>query len=171
MTATEQEVTTAEYETLQASGREVAGNREAATVESVTVGEDTATVVLAFDWTAERERVTFDLDSERAVLGLKALARAHGYGFDQLPHLEGERITVVYLDGSWHPAETLPDVESNLLTETATDAVQPGPLTRTHRRTVERVEDLTGTDVILAVIVLKKLLVASAIIYLVVASV
>jgi hypothetical protein len=79
-------------------------------------------------------------------------------------------VTAVYLDGSWHPAETLPDVESNLLTDSATGP-DPGPLTRAYRRTAERVESVTGTDVILAIIVVKKLLVTAAIVYLVAASV
>ena len=170
MTASQTTVTAEEYERLQASGREVAGNRERATVEAVSVDDDRATLVLSFDWTDDRERVAFDLDSEREVLGLKALAGARGYAYDQLPYLEDERVEVVYLDGSWRPAATLPDVDSNALTDAAGGA-EPGPLTRAYRRTLRRVEDVTGTDVILAAIATKKVLVAAAVVYLVVASV
>lgn len=164
------ELSTTEYETLQSSRREVAGNREQANVRDVNVSEETVSLQLGFDWTNETQSVAFDLDSEREVLGPKALAHSRGFRYDQLPSLEGEAITVIYLDGEWQPAATLPDVEANVLTETATVTGEPGPLSRAYEELLARIEEITGKDVILAAIVLKKLLIASALVYLLVTS-
>lgn len=161
-----EEPTATEFETLQSSGREVAGNQEPATVEDVSVGERTARIVLAFDWTTETETVEFDLDSEREVLELKSLARAHGYEFEQLHYLEGEEITAVYLDGRWLPAETVPDVDANVLTDSAPEIGGAGPIARTHDALRERLEEVTSKDVVIAAIALKKILIAAALVYL-----
>lgn len=158
--------TATEYETLQSSRREVAGNREQATVRDVDVGETTVRLELGFDWTSDGQTVTFDLDSEREVLGLKALARSRGYDYDHLPYLEGEPVTVVYLDGEWQPAATLPDADANVLTDTATAADEPGPVTRAYEGLLGRAEELTSRDVIVAAVVIKKLLIATALVYL-----
>jgi hypothetical protein len=155
-----------EFETLQASGREVAGNQELATVTSVTVGPDTARLELSFDWKRETDTASFDLDCEREVLQLKSLARGHGYAYDQLPYLEGEELAAVYLDGGWVPAATLPDVDANVLTETATEPSGPGPVARVHDGLQRRAEEVTSRDVVLAVVVLKKILIAGALVYL-----
>lgn len=161
-----EEPSAAEFETLETSGREVAGNQESATVRDVFVGDRTARIVLAFDWTAETEIVEFDLDSERDVLELKSLARSRGYAFEQLPYLEGEQITAVYLDGQWLPAETVPDVDANVLTDATPDTPAAGPITRTYDALLDRVEEVTSKDVILAAIALKKILIAAALVYL-----
>lgn len=166
-----EELSADEFETLQASGREVAGNQEPATVTSVHVGPDTATLELSFDWKRTTDTVSFDLDSEREVLGLKSLARAHGYEYDQLPYLEGEELTAVYLDGEWVPAATLPDVDANVLTDTASAPEADGPLARAYDGLQRRAEELTSRDVIIGVVIAKKIVIATALVYLLLTSV
>lgn len=159
------EYSAADYETLQASGREIAGNRERATVDEVTVGEGTAWLSLSFDWKRETATLEYDLDREREVLKLKSLAGSLGYDFDHLPYLEGETIPVVYLDGQWVPAATLPDVEANVLAGDGGASGGPGLLARTYGSIGRRVENATQEELIVAAVVLKKLLIALAIVY------
>ncbi|WP_436931109.1 hypothetical protein [Halosimplex halobium] len=62
------EYTDDDYERLQRSERELTGNRERATVTDVVVGEDTARLTLGFEWTADSESVSYDLDDARDVI-------------------------------------------------------------------------------------------------------
>ncbi|WP_123538253.1 hypothetical protein [Halosimplex salinum] len=160
------EYTDDEYETLQRSEREIAGNRERATVTDVTVGDDTARLAFGFDWKPESESVTFDLDRERDVMELQSVAAAAGYEYDQLPYLEDEPITVAYLDGRWVPAAALPDGGPASLSDASPTA--PSLTDRTRRRASEWLDDLTVQSVVLGVIVTKKLLIVSALVYLIV---
>lgn len=161
------EYTDDEYETLQTSKREIAGNEEPARIVDVRVGASTARLKLEFDWKEGSEIAEFDLDSERDVMELKTLARGLGYDYDHLPYLEGETITAVYLDGEWVPAATLPDAEGDVLGDASTG--RPDPLSRAYRVATRRVGDLSTNKLLIAVIVFKKLLIASAIVYLLVA--
>ena len=160
------EYTDDEYETLQTSKREIAGNEEPATIADVTVGATTARLRLEFDWKDDGETVAFDLDSERDVMELKTLARGLGYDYDHLPYLEGETITAVYLDGEWVPAATLPDAGPDALGDTSTG--RRNPLARAYKGVTSRVDGVSGHQLLTAVIVVKKLLVAAAIVYLLV---
>ncbi|WP_135363876.1 hypothetical protein [Halosimplex halophilum] len=161
------EYTDDEYERLRRSERELTGNRERATVTDVAVGEDTARLTLGFEWTADSESVGYDLDDARDVMELKAVAADAGYGYDQLFHLEGETIPVVYLEDGWVPAAALPGGGPG----GAGGAAQRSPslADSAYRRLTDWVDDLTARSVVLGVIVTKKLLIASALVYLMVA--
>lgn len=155
-----------EYETLQTSKREIAGNEEPAQIDDVYVGSDTARLHLQFDWTDDGETVEFDLDSEREVMELKTLARNLGYDYDHLPYLEGETVTAVYLDDGWVPAATLPDAGPDVLGDTS--AGQQSRVSRAYKRATARFDGFSTQQLLLAVIALKKLLIAGAIVYLLV---
>ncbi len=98
---------------------------------------------------------------------LKAVAADAGYEYDQLFHLEGETIPVVYLEDGWEPAAALPGGGPG----TAGGAAQRSPslADSAYRRLTDWVDDLTARSVVLGVIVTKKLLIASALVYLMVA--
>ncbi|QLH81782.1 hypothetical protein [Halosimplex pelagicum] len=156
------EYTDGEYERLQRSERELTGNRERAEITDVAVVDDTARLTFGFEWTPEPDSVSYDLDDARDVMELKAVAAAAGYEYDQLPYLEGETIPVVYLDDGWEPAAALPDGGPG----SADDAARTGPsLVDSASR---RLDDITAQSVVLGVIVVKKLLIASALVYLLV---
>jgi hypothetical protein len=166
----QREYTREEYETLQRSEREIAGNEEVAVVEDVFIGDDLVRLSLRFDWKRDTEAVEFVLDRERDVLELQSVTGALGYEYDQLPHVEGERLPVVYLDGGWVPAAALPDSGPARLTETGTATPDSGPsLAAWAARTLGGwVDDITAKKVVLGVIITKKLLIASALVYLLV---
>lgn len=159
-------LTTDDYRTLQQRRREVAGNEERATVREVTLTDATATLRLGFAWADADERVSFDLHSERDVLALESLAAAAGYDFDHLPYLEGETVAVTYLDGEWVPTATLPTAtESDVFGD---DDGLPGVglAERLAHGVSDRVERLDAQQVVLGVIVFKKLLIVSTLVYL-----
>lgn len=161
-----QEYTDDEYETLQRSEREIAGNRESAAFTAVTIVDDTARLTLGFDWKPGEESITYDLDSERDVMELKSVAAAAGYEYDQLPYLEGESVDVVYLDERWTPAAALPDGGPHALTDQS--RAGPSLVDSTYRRLSDWFDDVTAQSVVLTVIVVKKLLIVSALVYLMV---
>jgi hypothetical protein len=157
--------TTDEYRTLQQHRREVAGNEEWATVAEVTLTDSTATLSLSFEWADAPQQRTFDLTSERDVLALESLAESAGYDFDHLPYLEDERIGVTYLDGEWVPTATLPAPRDSDVFDDSGRSV-PGITERATQWLDERIDAVEAKDVVLGVIVLKKLLIASALVYL-----
>ncbi|ELZ20322.1 hypothetical protein C475_21152 [Halosimplex carlsbadense 2-9-1] len=161
------EYTDDEYERLQRSERELTGNRERAEITDVAVVDDTARLTFGFEWTPEPDSVSYDLDDARDVMELKSVAGAAGYEYDQLPYLEGETIPVVYLDDGWVPAAALPGGGP----ETAGERGRQGPslVDSAYRRLADRLDDITARSVVLGVIVVKKLLIASALVYLLVA--
>jgi hypothetical protein len=159
--------TTDEYQTLQRHRRQVAGNEEVATVSDVTLTDSTATLSLAVEWADSDERVSFDLTSERDVLALESLAEAAGYDFDHLPYLEDERVGITYLDGEWVPTATLPTPrDSSAFGSDGTNRHVPGLAERATDWLDARVDSIEARDVVLGVIVLKKLLIVSALVYL-----
>jgi hypothetical protein len=160
------EYTDDEYERLQRSERELTGNREQADVTDVAVVDDTARLTFGFEWTPDSDAVSYDLDDARDVMELKAVAADAGYEYDQLFHLEGETIPVVYLEDGWVPAAALPDVGSGGANETGRQG--PSLVDSAYRRLSERVDDITARSVVLGVIVTKKLLIVSALVYLLV---
>jgi len=160
------EYTDDEYERLQRSERELTGNRERADVANVVVVDDTARLSFAFDWTPDRDSVSYDLDDPRDVMELRAVAAEAGYEYDQLPYLEGETIPVVYLDDGWVPAAALPDGGPGA--EDGPVSQGPSLVDSAYRRLSDRVDDITARSVVLGVIVTKKLLIASALVYLLV---
>lgn len=160
--------TTDEYQTLQQRRREVAGNEETATVDDVTLTDSTATLRLGFEWGETTEELQFDLTSERDVLALETLAETAGYDFDHLPYLEDERIGVTYLDGEWVPTATLPTPGHSDVFDDGSPAV-PGLAERATRWLDARIEGIEAKQVVLGAIVIKKLLIASALVYLLIA--
>lgn len=160
------EYTDDEYETLQRSEREIAGNTEQAEVTNVSVVDNTAELTFGFDWKPGHESVTYDLDSERDVMELKSVAETVGYDYDQLPYLEGETIPVVYLDDGWVPAAALPDGGPAALGETS--PAVPSLADRAYGTLSDWTDEITAQSVVLGVIVVKKLLIVSALVYLLV---
>jgi hypothetical protein len=157
--------TTDEYQTLQQHRREVAGNEESATVADVTLRDSTATLTLSFEWADTTDQRTFDLTSERDVLALESLAESAGYDFDHLPYLEDERIGVTYLDGEWVPTATLPTAhDSDVFADSGRTV--PSLTERATNWLDDRLDTVEAKDVVLGVIVFKKLLIASALVYL-----
>lgn len=161
-----QEYTDDEYETLRTSEREIAGNEEVVAIDDVVVGGDEVRIALAFDWTDDRETIAFDLDRERDVMELKTLAGALGYEYDQLPYLEGETVTAVYLDGQWVPAPTLPDAGPATLSDASADG--PNAAVGAYKRLRCRLGEVTAKQAVLAVVLGKKLLIVGALVYLIV---
>ncbi|MEZ3116281.1 hypothetical protein RYH80_10210 [Halobaculum sp. MBLA0147] len=160
-------LTTDDYRTLQQRRREVAGNEERATVREVTLTDATARLRLGFAWADADEHVSFDLHSERDVLALESLAAAAGYDFDHLPYLEGETVAVTYLDGEWVPTATLPTATESDVFGDDDDGLSGLDLAeRLAHGVSDRVERLDAQQVVLGVIVFKKLLIVSTLVYL-----
>lgn len=155
-----------EYEPLRRSERAVAGNTERAEVQSVSIVDTTAEFTVGFDWKPGTERIGYDLDAERDVMELKSVAEAAGSDYDQLPYLERETIPVVYLDDRWVPAAALPDGGPAALADTS--PAVPSLADRAYDRLSDWSDGITAQSVVLAVVLGKKLLVVSALIYLLV---
>jgi hypothetical protein len=98
---------TEEYELLTAKQKERERNTETATVEGVRVTRAQVNLSLTFDWTADSTRLVYDLDDERDVRKLEALADEHGFEFAQVGHLEGLSIPVRYTSRGWVPTTYL----------------------------------------------------------------
>lgn len=103
--------TTSEYERLRTKKKQRQGNAEQATVTDVFVGEDQVVLTAGFDWTSDTERFPYDLDDDRDVLKLEALADSKGFDFEQVSFLEGEPLEVVYTGSEWVPEAHVAYVE------------------------------------------------------------
>ncbi|MFC4550844.1 MULTISPECIES: hypothetical protein [Halorussus] len=165
--------TAAEFERLRTKKKERRGNAEEAEVEDVFVGESRVVLTVGFDWTTDTERLAYDLDDDRDVLRLDALADAQGFEFEQVSFLEGESFPVVYTGEEWVPEAHLAHVESQgsaAETFAAESRLLARELARSPgvlRKFVRAVRRMTTKQWIIAVILVKKLVVVALVAWLV----
>lgn len=163
-----------EYELLRQKKAETRGNTESARVVTVHVTPAEVTVTCTFDWERDQRRFRYDLDDSRDTLELEALAEAHGFAFEQVSHLEGTEVELTYTGAEWVPsahaqfvegqgsaAETFRTESRLLLRELARS---PNFL----RRLLKKTRSASAENAVLVAIVVKKLLVAGAVVYLLV---
>ncbi|WP_435175425.1 hypothetical protein [Halorussus sp. AFM4] len=163
----------AEFERLRARKKERQGNAESAAVRDVTVGEDRVVLTLGFDWTADTDRLAYDLDDDRDVLRLEALAESRGFAFEQVSFLEGETLDVVYTGGEWVPeahlahAEGEGSVRETFRAELRLLGRELARLPTALRRLVRVARTMTAKQAIIAVVLVKKLIVIALVAWLV----
>lgn len=163
---------TADYEHLRRKRKETEGTEALADVVDVWVGERQVVCRFGFEWTSERVRRSYDLDSDRDVARLEALCETNGLAFEQAAHLEGSLVEVTYTGEAWVPTvevaytggeggavETF-RAESRLLVREL--ATAPAVV----RRGVERVRRLTMTQTIIGVVLVKKVVIVALLAYL-----
>jgi hypothetical protein len=163
-----------EYELLRRKKAERQGNTETAHVVDVFVNPAEVVVTCSFDWERDERRFRYDLDDSRDKLELEALAEAHGFAFEQVSHLEGTEVELTYTGDEWVPsahaqfaegqgsaAETFRTESRLLLRELARS---PNFL----RRLLKKTRSASAENAVLVAIVIKKLLIAGAIVYLLV---
>jgi hypothetical protein len=158
-------ISTEEYELLTAKQKERQGNTETATVQNVRVTRTQVSLSLTFDWTADSTRLVYDLDDERDVRKLEALTDEHGFEFAQVGHLEGLTVPVRYTSQGWVPMTYLAYTEGEgSISETFRTELElfgrelaqtPGFL----RRFVAWVKSLSTKQLVIGVIIVKKLLI------------
>lgn len=150
-----------EYEHLRTKRKERRGNAERATVRSVFVGEDRVVITVEFPWTTDAERVEYDLDDDRDVLELEALAESKGFAFEQLGFLKDETLEMVYTGSEWIPnvqrAYADEGAAASKPSASATDSRTPESL----RRLTRTVRTMTTTQLLVAVIIVKKLIIVA----------
>ncbi|MDS0259736.1 hypothetical protein NDI56_10060 [Haloarcula sp. S1CR25-12] len=163
---------TADYEHLRRKRKETEGTVELAEIVDVWVGEREVVCRFGFEWTSERVRRRYDLDSDRDVARLEALCETNGLAFEQATHLDGAFVELTYTGEAWVPTaeaayadgeggavETF-RAESRLLVREL--ATAPAVL----RRGVERVRALTVTQTIIGVVLVKKVAIVALLAYL-----
>ena len=156
-----------EYERLRTKKKERRGKSEPAEIRDVFVGPDEAVLTLAFDWTADTERLAYDLDDDRDVLQLESLAESEGFDFEQLSFLEGQRIRVVYTGSEWVPEAHLAAVEGagsageTFRTELRLLARELARSPKLLRRLIRLSRTMTTRQLIVAVVIVKKLVIVA----------
>jgi len=161
-----------EYEHLRRKRKETEGTVELAEVVDVWVGESEVVCRFGFEWTNERVRRTYDLDSDRDVARLERLCETNGLAFEQVAHLDGSLVELAYTGTAWMPTaeaaytdgeggavETFRAECRLLIRELAT---APAFL----RRGVARIRGLTMTQTIIAVVLVKKVAIIALVAYL-----
>jgi len=167
MPETESQVTAstespAEYEHLHRKRKETAGTVELAEIVDVWVGESELVCRFQFDWATDAIQRRYDLNSDRDIAKVERLCEANGLQFDQASHLEGSLVELEYTGSQWLPrpeaaytdgegsaAETF-RAEWRLLVDEL--AQSPAFI----RRGIERVRALSTTQLIIGVILVKK---------------
>ncbi len=162
----------AEYEHLRRKKKERKGNAEEATVRDVFVGQSQVVLTVAFPWTTDTERLVYDLDSDRDVLKLEALAESKGFDFEQVSFLDGENLSVVYTGGEWVPEAQIEYVEgegsasSTFLTELRLLGRELARSPKFVRRLVRLSRTMTTKQAVIAVILVKKIIVIGLVVWL-----
>jgi len=165
--ADEPAATPTEYERLRTKKKERRGNAERAAVRDVFVGEDQVVLRVGFEWTTDAERLVYDLDSDRDVLELEALAESKGFEFEQVSFLEGETISVVYTSDEWVPEAHVEYVEGEgsasetFLTELHLLGRELARSPKALRRLVRVSRTMTTKQLVIGVIVVKKLIIVA----------
>jgi hypothetical protein len=166
-TTDESAATQTEYERLRTKKKERRGNAERAAVRDVFVGEDRVVLRVGFEWTSDTERLAYDLDSDRDVLELEALAESKGFEFEQVSFLEGEAISVVYTGDEWVPEAHVEFVEGEgsagetFLTELRLLGRELARSPKALRRLVRVSRTMTTKQLVIGVIVVKKLIIVA----------
>ncbi|WP_238398163.1 hypothetical protein [Halorussus salinus] len=162
----------AEYEHLRRKKKERKGNAEEATVRDVFVGESQVVLTVAFPWTTDTERLVYDLDSDRDVLKLEALAESKGFDFEQVSFLDGESLAVVYTGGEWVPKAQIEYVKgegsasSTFLTELRLLGRELARSPKFVRRLVRLSRTMTTKQAVIAVILVKKIIIVALVAWL-----
>lgn len=162
----------AEFERLRTKKKQRQGNAERAEVRDVYVGERRVVLTVGFDWTTDTERLTYDLDDDRDVLKLEALAESKGYDFEQVSFLEGETLDVVYAGDRWVPEAHLAHAEGEgsasetLLTELRLLGRELARSPSALRRLVRVSRTMTTKQLVIAVIIAKKIVIVALIAWL-----
>jgi hypothetical protein len=152
-----------EYEHLRRKKQQQRGNVVTATVRAVDVGASTVSLSLRFEWTGEPATVHYDLDDERDVAKLTALCEAHGFEFEQVSHLEGLTVDVVYTGQRWVPEAHAASLEGEgsvgetFRTELALLARELARSPRFLRRAIRTARELSLQQTVIAAIIVKKL--------------
>lgn len=166
--------TVTEYEHLAAKKRERQGNAELATVTDVAVGRERVVLTATFEWSPDSVRLSYDLDDDRDVLKLERLAETAGFEFEQVTFLEGETIELTYTGGEWVPSAHRAEVEGQgsavetFRTELQLLARELARAPNLPRRGIEAMRTATTRQLIIGVILAKKLLIASLLVWLLV---
>lgn len=148
------------YERLKAAEKQRSGNLETARISDVDVTRDAVVLSLQFAWSTDSETLTYDLADERDVCRLVDIARSLGYEFDQLPALEGERLTVRYTERGWLPEpDADPSADSSAGAESGSSLDAVGSL-------AGRLRSLSTEQAVIGVILTKKLIIVSLLVYL-----
>ncbi|UPW00793.1 hypothetical protein M0R88_01505 [Halorussus gelatinilyticus] len=162
-----------EYEHLRSKKKERKGNAERATVRDVFVGERRVVLTVGFPWTTDTERFVYDLDSDRDVLKLEALAESKGFDFEQVSFLDGESLSVVYTGETWVPEAQIEYVEgegsagATFLTELRLLGRELARSPKFVRRLVRLSRTMTTKQLVIAVVLVKKLIVIALVAWLV----
>jgi hypothetical protein len=152
----------AEYEHLHRKRKETAGTVELAEVVDVWVGERELVCRFQFDWATEPIQRRYDLDSDRDIAKVERLCEANGLQFEQASHLEGSLVELEYTGSQWlpRPEAAYTDGEGSAVETFRAEwrllvrelAQSPAFL----RRGIERVRALSTTQLIIGVILVKK---------------
>jgi len=163
---------TSDHEHLRRKRKETEETVELADVVDVWVGDSEVVCRFGFEWTSERVRRSYDLESDRDVVRLEALCETQGLAFEQATHLAGSLVELTYTGDTWVPAaETAyTDGEGGAIETFRADsrllvrelATAPAAL----RRGIERVRELTMTQTIIAVVLVKKVAIVALLAYL-----
>jgi len=157
----------AEYEHLRRKKKERKGNAEEATVKDVFVGQSQVVLTVGFPWTTDTERLVYDLDDDRDVLKLEALAESKGFDFEQVSFLDGESLSVVYTGETWVPEAQIEYVEGEgsagqtFLTELKLLGRELARSPKLLRRLVRVSRTMTTKQAVIAVILVKKLIIVA----------
>ncbi|WP_135824082.1 hypothetical protein [Halorussus ruber] len=164
---TDESASPTEYERLRTKKKERQGNAERAEVRDVFVGERRVVLTVGFDWTTDTERLVYDLDSDREVLKLEALAESKGFDFEQVSFLEAEEIPVVYTGSEWVPEAHVEYVEGEgsagqtFVTELRLLVRELARSPKVLRRLVRVSRTMTTKQLVIAVIIVKKLIIVA----------
>jgi len=161
-----------EYAHLRRKRAETEGTVELAAVTDVAVDPATVTVECRFDWGGEPLRLAYDLDDDRDVARLERLCETNGLAFEQVGHLDDTLLELRYTGSRWVPAVETGYVEEDgsavetfraecrLLVRELAGA--PGVV----RRGVRRLRDLSLTQTIIGVVLVKKVIIVALLAYL-----
>jgi hypothetical protein len=165
--------TVTEYEHLAAKKRERQGNAELATVTDVAVGRERVVLTATFEWSPDPVRLAYDLDDDRDVLKLERLTETAGFDFEQVAFLEGESIELTYTGGEWVPSAHRAEVEGQgsaretFRTELRLLARELARAPNLPRRGIRAMRTASTRQLIVGVILVKKLLIVALLAWLV----
>jgi len=158
-----------EYEHLQSKKRERRGNVETGRVQEVHVGPHVTRITVGFAWTTDAVDLYYDLDDDRDVLKLDAIAEAKDLEFGQVGHLEGMDLEMKYTGENWVPVAHVAHVDGEgsawetFRTELQLLARSIARSPRVLRSGVDRLKGLGSSDLLLGAVAVKKVIVALAI--------
>lgn len=165
--------TVTEYEYLAAKKRERQGNTELATVTDVAVGRERVVLTATFEWSPDPVRLAYDLDDDRDVLKLERLTETAGFEFEQVAFLEGASIELTYTGGEWVPGAHRAEAEGQgsavetFRTESRLLARELARAPNLLRRGSRAIRTASTRQLIIGVILVKKLLIVGLLAWLV----